>query len=410
MAFKINMTLSLRSDFPILQQKVNGHPLAYLDNAATTQKPQTVIDALTHFYKNDNANVHRGLHALSLRASKLYDDARKTVADFINANDPSEIIFTRNATEGINLVAQTYGKNHAPRNTEILITAMEHHSNIVPWQILCEQTGATLRVAPMTGAGELDLKAFDSLLTDKTKIVAIAHVSNALGTINPIKKVIDAAHAKGAVVLIDGAQAAAHLEIDVKALDCDFYVFSGHKVYGPTGIGALYAKKELLDGMPPYQTGGDMICEVSFEKTTYAHAPSKFEAGTQNIAGAIGFAAALKYVEGIGLKKIAAHEQTLLAYATEALSKIPGLKIHGTAKEKAALISFTLEGVHPHDLGTVLDRRGVATRAGHLCTMPLMKRLGVESLTRASFGLYNTTEEIDRLVAGVKSAQETFAR
>jgi cysteine desulfurase/selenocysteine lyase len=407
------MTPSLekvRSDFPILKQKINGHPLAYLDNAATTQKPQVVIDALKHFYENDNANVHRGLHALSLRASKKYDDARATVANFIHANDPSEIIFTRNATEGINLVAQTYGKNHLPRNTEILITAMEHHSNIVPWQLICEQTGATLKVAPINDAGELDMQAFAQLLSEKTKLVAVAHVSNALGTINPIKKIITMAHEKGAAVLIDGAQAAAHVPIDVRDLDCDFYVFSGHKVYGPTGIGVLYAKKELLDKMPPYQAGGDMICEVSFEKTTYAHAPSKFEAGTQNIAGAIGLVAALEYIKSIGIETIAAHERALLEYATEKLSKLPGVRLYGTAADKAAILSFTVENVHPHDLGTVLDRRGIALRAGHLCTMPLMKRLAVESLTRASFAPYNTREEIDRLLEGIISAQETFAR
>jgi cysteine desulfurase/selenocysteine lyase len=400
---------AIRRDFPILERKVHGKSLVYLDNAATSQKPQAVIDALTQYYTSQNSNIHRGVHALSELATGIYEEARVKVQHFINAADPSEVIFVRGTTEGINLVAQTYGRAHIGNGDEIVISALEHHSNIVPWQILCEQQGARLRVAPVNDRGELLLDEFEKLLTPKTKLVGIAHVSNALGTIIPLKRVIELAHQRNIPVLVDGAQAAPHLRIDAQALDCDFYVFSGHKVYGPTGIGMLYGKRQLLEGMPPYQGGGDMISSVTFEKTLYNKLPYKFEAGTPDVSGAIGLGAAIDYVNSIGLERIAAHEHDLLVYATQALSAIPGLRLIGTAREKAAVISFVLENVHAHDVGTILDQEGIAVRTGHHCAQPLMQRFGVDATARASFALYNTREEVDALVEGIKKVREVFA-
>jgi cysteine desulfurase/selenocysteine lyase len=400
---------AIRRDFPILERKVHGKRLVYLDNAATSQKPQAVIDALTQYYTSQNSNIHRGVHALSELATGIYEAARVKIQHFINAADPSEIIFVRGTTEGINLVAQTYGRAHIGNGDEIVISALEHHSNIVPWQILCEQQGARLRVAPVNDRGELLLDEFEKLLTPKTKLVGIAHVSNALGTIIPLKRVIELAYQRNIPVLVDGAQAAPHLRIDAQALDCDFYVFSGHKVYGPTGIGVLYGKRQLLEGMPPYQGGGDMISSVTFEKTLYNKLPYKFEAGTPDVSGAIGLGAAIDYVNSIGLERIAAHEHDLLVYATQALSAIPGLRLIGTAREKAAVISFVLENVHAHDVGTILDQEGIAVRTGHHCAQPLMQRFGVDATARASFALYNTREEVDALVEGIKKVREVFA-
>jgi cysteine desulfurase/selenocysteine lyase len=400
---------AIRRDFPILERKVHGKRLVYLDNAATSQKPQAVIDALTQYYTSQNSNIHRGVHALSELATGIYEAARVKIQHFINAADPSEIIFVRGTTEGINLVAQTYGRAHIGNGDEIVISALEHHSNIVPWQILCEQQGARLRVAPVNDRGELLLDEFEKLLTPKTKLVGIAHVSNALGTIIPLKRVIELAHQRNIPVLVDGAQAAPHLRIDAQALDCDFYVFSGHKVYGPTGIGVLYGKRQLLEAMPPYQGGGDMISSVTFEKTLYNKLPYKFEAGTPDVSGAIGLGAAIDYVNSIGLERIAAHEHDLLVYATQALSAIPGLRLIGTAREKAAVISFVLENVHAHDVGTILDQEGIAVRTGHHCAQPLMQRFGVDATARASFALYNTREEVDALVKGIKKVREVFA-
>jgi len=380
---------------------VHGRRLVYLDNAATTQKPQAVIDRISHFYTHENANVHRGVHVLSERATDSYEQARETVRRFLRATDRQEIVFVRGTTEAINLVASSYGGSCIGRDDEVLITTMEHHSNIVPWQILCEEKGARLRVAPITDAGELRLDEFEALLSDRTKIVAVVHVSNALGTVNPIEDIVRIAHSRGVPVLVDGAQAVAHTKVDVQALDCDFYTFSGHKIFGPTGIGVLYGKAALLDAMPPYQAGGDMISSVSFERTLYNVLPYKFEAGTPNIAGGIAFGAALDYVSGLGLTAIARHEHDLLTYATEALSAIEGLRIVGTAREKAGVLSFVLDGIHPHDIGTVLDREGIAIRTGHHCAQPVMDRFGLPATARASFGLYNTREEIDALVAGI---------
>lgn len=399
----------IREDFPILKQQVHGKPLVYLDNAATTQKPQIVIDSLVHYYSSENSNVHRGVHTLSERATEAYEQAREFVRSFLNAADAREIIFVRGATEAINLVAQTYGRTHVGEGDEVIISAMEHHSNIVPWQILCEQQRAKLRVIPINDDGELLLDEFEKLVSPKTKFIAIAHVSNALGTINPVKEIVALAHRWNIPVLVDGAQASPHIEVDVRSLDCDFYVFSGHKVYGPTGIGVLYGKAELLDSMPPYQAGGDMIASVTFEETLYNRLPYKFEAGTPNVAGAIGLGTALEYVKAIGLRNIAAHERSLLADATPALASIPGIRLIGTAKDKAAVLSFVLDGVHPHDIGTVLDQEGIAIRTGHHCAQPLMQRFGVPATARASFGIYNTTEEIDALVAGIHKAREVFA-
>jgi len=399
----------VRSDFPILRQKVRGRALVYLDNAATSQKPQVVIDAIGRYYERDNANIHRGVHFLSEHATEEFEAARRTVQGFLNAADASEIIFVRGATEAINLVAQTYGRTNVRAGDEVLITAMEHHSNIVPWQILCEEKGARLRVAPISDSGELQLEDFANLLGPRTKIVAVTHVSNALGTINPVQRIIEMAHRGNIPVLVDGAQAVPHLKVDVQALDCDFYVFSGHKVYGPTGIGVLYGKSALLDAMPPYQGGGDMISSVTFEKTIYNKLPYKFEAGTPHVAGAIGLGAAIEYVNGLGMDNIAAHEHELLAYATETVSAIPGIRLIGTAKEKTGVLSFLLDSIHPHDIGTILDQEGIAIRTGHHCAQPVMQRFGIAATARASFALYNTREEVDALAEGIQKVREVFA-
>jgi len=399
----------VREDFPILQQKVHGKPLVYFDNAATSQKPRAVIDAISRYYEGTNANIHRAVHHLSEQATEEYEAARKTAQNFINAPSLSEIIFVRGTTEGINLVAQTYGRANVHAGDEVIVTDMEHHSDIVPWQLLCEDRGAKLRVVPINDRGELVLEEFEKLLRPKTKLVCVTHVSNALGTINPVRQMIETAHGQGVPVLVDGAQAVPHLKVDVQALDCDFYSFSGHKVYGPTGIGVLYGKKELLEKMPPYQGGGDMILSVTFEKTTYNRLPYKFEAGTPDIAGVIGLGAALEYVGGLGIEAIGAYEHELLEYATAAVSKIPGLKIIGTAKEKAGVLSFTLENIHPHDIGTILDREGIAIRTGHHCSQPVMRRFGVDSTARASFAMYNTRQEVDALVRGIEKVREVFA-
>ena len=398
----------VREDFPVLNVKVRGKPLVYLDNAATSQKPQAVLDALRRFYTEECSNVHRGVHTLSERATEDYEGARSKVRDFLNARQNREIIFLRGTTEGVNLVAQSYGRTRLKAGDEVLITAMEHHSNIVPWQILCQQTGAVLRVAPINDDGELLLDEFEKLLNSRTRLVAVTHVSNALGTINPVRQIIERARKWNAPVVVDGAQATPHLRVDVQELECDFYAFSGHKVYGPTGIGVLYGKSELLEAMPPYQGGGDMILSVTFERTIYNEIPHKFEAGTPNIAGAIGLGAAIDYVSAVGFERIAVYEHQLLAYATDALRQIPGLRIIGTAKQKAAVISFVLDGVHPHDIGTILDGEGIAVRTGHHCAQPVMQRFGVPATTRASFGLYNTREEVDALRAGLQKVAEIF--
>ncbi|WP_418648825.1 cysteine desulfurase [Thauera butanivorans] len=400
--------LDVTADFPILARKVHGRRLAYLDNGATTQKPLAVIETERRFYLESNANIHRGVHWLSQHATELYDDARVTVQRFINAASADEIVFTRGTTEAINLVAQSWGRAELRAGDEILITAMEHHSNIVPWQLLCEQTGAVLKVAPVSDAGELDLDAFDALLSSDTQLVAITHVSNALGSINPVAELTARAHSAGALVLVDGAQAVAHQAVDVQAIGCDFYAFSGHKLYGPTGIGALYARKPILQAMPPWQGGGDMIRTVSFERSTWADAPQRFEAGTPNIAGAIGLAAAIDYVQGIGLAHIAAHEHALLDYATATIGTLPGIRLVGTAREKAGILSFLVDGIHPHDLGTILDAEGVAIRAGHHCAMPLMTRFGIPGTARASLAMYNTQADVDALAAAIGKAQKLF--
>lgn len=398
----------LRADFPILNQTVHGRPLVYLDNAATTQKPRQVIETLEHYYSADNANIHRGVHTLSQRATDAYEGAREKVRRFINAADLREIVFVRGATEGINLVAQSYGRNRFKAGDEILISAMEHHSNIVPWQMLCEQTGALLKVAPINDAGELILDEFHKLLSPRTKLVGMVHISNALGTINPVQEIIAAAHAVGAVVLLDGAQAVAHAAVDVRALNCDFYVFSSHKLYGPTGSGVLYGKRELLEAMPPYQGGGDMIRMVSFAKTEYNSLPYKFEAGTPHIAGGIGLGAAIDYVTAVGLDAIAQYEDHLLRYATEQALQVPGLRLIGTARDKAAILSFVLGRIHPHDIGTILDHEGVAIRTGHHCAMPVMDYFNVPATARASFALYNTRADVDRLIAALHKVNEVF--
>ena len=398
----------IREDFPILRQTVHGKPLVYLDNAATTQKPRAVLDALTAYYREDNANVHRGVHLLSERATQAFEDARVAVQRFINAASTREIVFTRNATEGINLVAQTFGRTRLGPGDEVVISAMEHHSNIVPWQMVCREKGASLRVIPITDEGALQLEEYERLLGPRTRLVSIVHLSNALGTINPVQQMIATAHRRGVPVLVDGAQAVHHMTVDVQALDADFYVFTGHKLYGPTGIGVLYGKERLLEEMPPYQGGGDMISSVTFEKTTYNALPYKFEAGTPNIAGAVGLAAAVDYVTAIGMDRITAHEGELLAYGTAALSGVPGLTLIGTASEKAGVLSFVMEGVHPHDIGTIVDQEGVAIRTGHHCTQPLMQRLGIPATARASLALYNTREEIDALVAALHKVRELF--
>jgi cysteine desulfurase / selenocysteine lyase len=399
----------IRADFPILGQRVHDRPLVYLDNAATTQKPQVVIDRLVRYYTGENANIHRGVHTLSVAATDAYDAARERVRRFVNAADAREIVFVRGATEAINLVAATYGRAHTGAGDEVVISEMEHHSNIVPWQMLCEENGARLRVIPITDAGELDLDEYARLLGPRTKLVAVAHVSNALGTINPVEQIVRLAHDRGIPVLIDGAQAVAHMTVDVQAIGCDFYAFSGHKVFGPTGIGVLYGRATLLDAMPPYHGGGDMIRSVTFEQTLYADTPQKFEAGTPNIAGVVGLDAAIAYLTDLDLDRVAAYEHDLLAYGTDALSSIGGLRLTGTAPRKAAILAFVIDGIHPHDLGTILDRDGIAIRAGHHCCQPLMARLGVAATARASLASYNTREDIDALVASIRTAKAVFA-
>jgi len=397
-----------RSDFPILKTKVHGKQLVYLDNAATTQKPLTVIETEQEYYRNYNANVHRGIHTLSQTATEAFEAARTKVQHLINAASPNEIIFVRGTTEGVNLVAQSYGRSRFQANDEIILSQMEHHSNIVPWQILCQQTGARLRIIPVNTIGELQMEVFESLLNEHTRLVAVTHVSNALGTINPVNEIIDQAHQRNIPVLLDGAQAIAHLPVDVQELDCDFYVFSGHKLYGPTGVGVLFGKAALLDAMPPYQGGGDMIRSVSFENTSYNTLPYKFEAGTPNIAGVSALGDAVDYVTSIGFEAIGEHEQALLSYATQRMGRIPGLRIIGTAVKKIGILSFVLEGIHPHDIGTILNNQGVAIRTGHHCTMPLMERLGLPGTARASFALYNTRKEVDALVEAIYKAKEVF--
>ena len=398
----------VRQDFPILSEKVHGKSLVYFDNAATSQKPQVVIDTVHEYLSTYNSNIHRGVHGLSERATEAYEQSRKKVQGFINAAESREVIFVRGTTEAINLVAYSYGRQQIRAGDEILISGMEHHSNIVPWQILCEQTGAVLRVVPINDAGELLLDEFEKLLTPRTRLVSVVHVSNALGTINPVRQLIRLARRQGVPVMLDGAQATPHLKVDVRDLDCDFYAFSGHKVFGPTGIGVLYGKAELLESMPPYQGGGDMIKSVTLEKTVYNDLPYKFEAGTPHITGVIGLGAAIDYLNGIGLERIGPYEHELLVYATEALSGIAGVRMIGTAHEKASVISFVLDGVHAHDVGTILDDEGVAIRAGHHCTMPLMRRFGVPATARASLAFYNTREEIDVLVGAIYKAIELF--
>ncbi|RMD79502.1 MAG: cysteine desulfurase [Gammaproteobacteria bacterium] len=398
----------VREDFPVLHQEVRGRPLVYLDNAATAQKPRAVIEAVARYYERDNANIHRGVHALSERATEAYEGARERLRRFLHAADRREIVFLRGATEAINLVAQTFGRSRLGPGDEVLLTQLEHHSNIVPWQLLAQERGVVLRVAPIRDDGSLDLEAFLALLGPRTRLVAVAHVSNALGTVLPVGPIVEAAHAVGARVLLDGAQAAPHLPVDVQALGCDFYCLSGHKLYGPTGIGVLYARLELLEELPPWQGGGDMIRTVSFSGSTFADPPHKFEAGTPHIAGAIGLGAAVDYLEGLGMEAVRAHEEALLAYATEAVAGVPGLRLVGTAPEKAGILSFVLEGVHPHDIGTILDHEGVAVRAGHHCAMPVMERFGLAATARASFGLYNTREEVDALVDALHRVREIF--
>jgi cysteine desulfurase / selenocysteine lyase len=399
----------IREDFPILQQTVHGKPLVYLDNAATTQKPQAVLDCLNKYYSEQNANIHRGVHYLSQVATDLYEGAREDAQNLINAALMCELIFVRGATEAINLVATSLGRKYIKDGDEIIISYMEHHSNIVPWQILCEQKGAVLRVIPINDDGELIMEEYEKMLSPKTKVVAVTHMSNALGTINPIKKIIDMAHDVGAMTLIDGAQAVSHIPVDVRELDCDFYAFSGHKLYGPTGVGFLYGKAKLLKDMPPYQGGGDMIYSVSFERTIYNDLPHRFEAGTPNIAGGIGLGAAIEYVRSIGMENIAAHERELLEYGTQALSEIPELRIIGTAQHKSSVLSFVLDGIHPHDIGTILDMKGIAIRTGHHCAQPVMEHFGIPATARASLAFYNTKEEIDALADGIHSVIKMFS-
>jgi cysteine desulfurase/selenocysteine lyase len=398
----------VRSDFPILGRSVRGKPLVYLDNAATSQKPQVVIDAVSRFYSAENANIHRGVHYLSERATASYDEVRETVTHFINAPSSRSVIFTRGTTEGINLVAQSYGRTFLRPGDEILITAMEHHSNIVPWQIVAAQTGAIVRAARINDKGELDLESFESLLSERTRLVALVYVSNALGTINPIKHLISRAHCVGALVLVDGAQAVPHLSIDVQDLDCDFFVFSGHKVFGPTGVGVLYGRESLLESMPPYQGGGDMIDSVTLEGSSWAPLPAKFEAGTPMIAQVIGLGAALRFISELDIEAIRPWEQQLLMYATEQLTSIPGLRVIGTSAQKASVLGFVLNGVHPHDIGTVLDDEGIAIRAGHHCAQPVMRHFGVPATARASFAFYNTMEEVDALAEAVIRVRGMF--
>jgi cysteine desulfurase/selenocysteine lyase len=399
---------AIRADFPILGESVHGKPLVYLDNAASTQKPTAVIEAMNHYYRHTNANVHRGVHTLSQRATTDFENARRKVQKFINAEKPEQIIVTRGTTESINLVAYSFGAKFIHEGDEILISYMEHHSNIVPWQMLCERTGAVLKVIPMTDAGELDMAAFETLLSERTKLVSVVHVSNALGTVNPVKTIIDKAHAVGAKVLIDGAQSVPHTAVDVQALDCDFFVFSGHKLYAPTGVGVLYGKKDLLQAMPPFQGGGDMIETVTFEKTTYNRLPYKFEAGTPAIAEVIGLGAAVDYLNAVGMDCIAAYEAELLAYATSVIGQLDRVRLIGTASDKASVLSFVIEGIHPHDIGTILDHEGIAVRAGHHCAQPVMDRLQVPATARASFAFYNTRDEIDVLARGIQRVIEVL--
>ncbi len=399
----------IREDFPILRQKIKGAPLVYLDNAASSQKPCAVIDALRRYYESQNANIHRGVHYLSELATNLYEQARERVRRAIGARTTREIVFVKGTTEAINLVAFAFGRQNIREGDEIVISHMEHHSNIVPWQILCEMTGARLRVIPIDDRGQIELDAYEQLLSERTRLVSVVYVSNSLGTVNPVKEITALAHAHGIPVLLDGAQAIPHMRVDVTDLDCDFFAFSGHKVFGPTGIGVLYGKEALLESMPPYQGGGDMIASVTFEKTTYNTLPHKFEAGTPHIAGVIGLGRALEYVEDIGYEHISAHEADLLRYATEALSDINGLRVIGTAENKAGVVAFVLENIHPHDVGTILDQYGIAVRTGHHCTQPVMDRFQVPATTRASFALYNTREEIDRLVEGIHRVIKLFA-
>jgi len=396
------------SDFPILSRQVRGKRLVYLDNGATTQKPRQVIEAESRFYEESNANIHRGVHWLSQHATDLYEAGRKSVRQFLNASKDEEIIFTRGTTESINLVAQSWGRANLKDGDEVLLTAMEHHSNIVPWQLLCSQIGAVLKVVPINERGELLMEEYKKLLGPRTRLVCVAHVSNALGTVNPVREIVELAHSVGARVLVDGAQAVAHQPVDVQALNCDFYAFSAHKLYGPTGIGVLYGRSELLDAMPPWQGGGDMILTVSFEGSTFADVPQRFEAGTPNIAGVVGMAAAIDYVQSIGLDRIAAHEQQLLDRATERISTLPGVRIIGSAERKAGILSFVIDGIHPHDLGTILDMEGVAIRAGHHCAMPIMTQFGISGTARASFALYNTPDDVTALIEAVQKAQSMF--
>ncbi len=398
----------VRADFPILSERIHGKPLVYLDSANTSQKPQSVLDAMDDYYRHANANIHRATHLLSERATALYEGARAKAATFINAGDPHEIVLTKGTTDGINLVAQSYGRVMLRPGDEVLISWLEHHSNIVPWQLVCEQTGAVLRVAPINDAGEIDVEALGALLTSRTRIVAVSHVSNSLGTINPIGDIIDQAHGAGAVVLIDGAQAVPHLPVDVQALGCDFYAFSSHKMFGPTGIGVLYGRRRLLEAMPPYQGGGDMIASVTFEKTEYNAIPYKFEAGTPNIAGVVGFGAAIDYLSGIDRDAALAHEDALLEYATRRVREIAGTRVIGQARHKTGVLSFVLENVHPHDAGTILDTEGVAVRTGQHCAQPVMDRYGVTATIRASLGIYNTRGDIDALVRGLAKVREVF--
>ncbi len=398
----------IRADFPILNQEVRGRRLVYLDSAASSQKPRAVIDAITHFYTHDNANVHRGVHFLSERSTAAFEGAREKVRRFLNAKEAKEIVFVRGTTEAINLVAQTFGRKNVRAGDEVLITGLEHHANIVPWQMLCEQQGATLRSIPLDEHGDLVLDRLDSLLTPRTRILAVTHVSNALGTVVPVKELIRRAHAKGVPVLVDGAQAVTHFPVDVQELDCDFYTFSGHKLFGPMGIGVLYGKKALLDAMPPYQGGGDMILSVTMEKTIYNRVPYRFEAGTPDVAGAVGLGAAIDYLEKVGMDAIAAHDRELLAYAEQALGRVPGVRLLGRARERSGVVSFVIEDIHPHDIGTILDREGVAIRTGHHCAQPLMQCLGVAATARASLALYNSREDVDALVSGLQKVREVF--
>jgi cysteine desulfurase / selenocysteine lyase len=408
-AFSPSELDKIRADFPILHREVHGKPLVYFDNAATSQKPRAVIDAIVRYYETTNANIHRGVHSLSEHATEEHEAARRTVQKFLNARSAGEVIFVRGTTEAINLVAQTYGRANIGAGDEVLITGMEHHSDIVPWQILCTEKDAKLCVAPIDDNGELLIDEFADLLSPRTKLVAVTHVSNALGTVNPVRQIIELAHQRNIPVLVDGAQAVPHMNVDVQELDCDFYAFSGHKIYGPTGVGVLYGKSALLNAMPPYQGGGDMIASVTFEKSTYNKVPYKFEAGTPDIAGAIALGAAIRYITEIGLDRIAAHEHDLLEYATNAVSRIPGLRIVGCARQKAGVLSFTLDNIHPHDIGTILDQEGIAIRTGHHCSQPVMRRFNIPATARASFALYNTRPEIDALVRGIEKVREVFA-